>query len=153
MVKILEHDSLDEILAHPLTASVFLYLRVNNRPIGVREIQRALNLGSSSTAYWHLNKLLNKGIVKQLQGSKYIILEPYSKIRKVPMTVVLDHYIFAGKAVPGIFLLLTVLGTTSIAVFVMLLSGWWIQAAFTGFFSLVVTTLLVFHFLRQFIKK
>ncbi len=80
-----DNHSLDELLNHPLTASVFAYLRKSKTPVGVREIQRALNLSNPSTAYWHLNKLHNSGILDHLQGNKYQIKEEFSKIRKVPI--------------------------------------------------------------------
>jgi Fe2+ or Zn2+ uptake regulation protein len=99
--------SFNDIISHPSTTSVFLYLKNQNRPVGVREVQKALNFNNPSTAYWHLNKLRDNGIINQLQNDKYQVHESYQDIKKIPLTVTLDHYILTGKNIPEIVILLT----------------------------------------------
>lgn len=152
MKLISSQQSLDDLLSHPLTASIFAYLRQENRPVGVREVQRALNLSNPSMAYWHLNKLYNNGILNHLPGNKYQIAEDYAKIRKVPLTVVLDYYFLGGKMVPNLVVLILVLIIDSLAVLIMISVGWWLVAALTGFFTLVVVTGLVIRAYFQLTK-
>lgn len=134
----LEKQILDELMSHPLTASIFAYLIQEKRPVGVREVQRKLNLSNPSTAYWHLNKLLNNGILTRLNDNRYEIVEEYSTIRKIPLTVALDYYILGGRLIPSLFLLTIFVSLNIIAVFFFILLGWWPAAAFTGFLTLIV---------------
>ncbi|MFW9997222.1 MAG: hypothetical protein ACFFD4_34580 [Candidatus Odinarchaeota archaeon] len=143
-------DPLDEVLSHPLTASVFVYLRLSDQPVGVREVQRSLNFGSPSTAHGHLKKLHDKGMVEQLQGNRYRLLEPYATVKKIPLKVTLNHYFVGGKVVPGVLLLVTFLVTSSVAVLVLILTESWPQAAFTGFLGLIVTAILITKFYLDF---
>ena len=142
--------SFDDIISHPLTASVFLYLKNQNRPAGVREVQKALNFNSPSTAYWHLNKLRDNGIITQLQDDKYQVQESYQDLKKIPLTVTLDHYILAGKNIPEIIILLTFLISISVAIFLMILFGLWFHAALIGFLSIISTILLILRFYYRF---
>ncbi|MFA5572826.1 MAG: winged-helix domain-containing protein [Candidatus Bathyarchaeia archaeon] len=58
----------------------------NRKPLGVREVQRELNLSSHSVARYHLSKLENEGLVRRKNG-KYavskIFLENAVKINRV----------------------------------------------------------------------
>ncbi|MHA2364408.1 MAG: winged helix-turn-helix domain-containing protein [Candidatus Hodarchaeales archaeon] len=153
MMEMSKDNHLDKILTNPLTTNVFIHLRLQQRPQGVREIQRALKLGSPSSVHWHLNKLTQLGIVEQLQGNKYQVVEPYSSIKKIPLTVSIDHYVIRGKAVPGVFLLFTFLSITIGAIFFMILLNLWLYATFTGFFSLIITLILIIKFYVQVKRK
>lgn len=44
----------------------------SKKPLGVREIQRALNLSSPSVAQYHISKLEHSGLIKKEMGN-YII--------------------------------------------------------------------------------
>lgn len=149
MMSNLEPKSIDELLSNPVTASVFVYLRLQDQPSGVRQVQRALNLGSPSTAHWHLKKLLEQNVIQQLQGSKYKITEAFSKVNKVPLPVVMNHYIVGSRVVPGIFLLLTFLIISTISTFIMIITENFAQSSVTGFFSLIITVLLIFRIYFQ----
>lgn len=45
------------------TLRTYWYVLIKNQDCGVREIQRALNFSSSSTAHYHLEKLVDKGLL------------------------------------------------------------------------------------------
>jgi hypothetical protein len=52
------------------TLRTYWYVLIKNQDCGVREIQRALNFSSSSTAHYHLEKLVDKGLlVKDTYGN------------------------------------------------------------------------------------
>ncbi|MEM4243485.1 MAG: winged helix-turn-helix domain-containing protein [Candidatus Bathyarchaeia archaeon] len=54
------------------TREVYYFLVKASNPVGVREIQRALNLSSVSVVAYHLAKLEEYGLVKQKEGG-YIV--------------------------------------------------------------------------------
>ena len=59
------------------TLEVYRFLLKSNKPVGTRELQRALNLSSPSVATYHLSKLEDAGILKREGGgftvSKYLL--------------------------------------------------------------------------------
>ena len=54
------------------TLEIYRLLLKTNKPLGIREIQRALNLSSPSQAQYHLNKLEEAGLLKRELGN-YVI--------------------------------------------------------------------------------
>ena len=62
---------------------VYRLLLKTNKPLGIREIQRALDLSSPSVAQYHLSKLENVGLLKRENGNYVVnrfISENYVKI-------------------------------------------------------------------------
>ncbi len=57
------------------TLEVYRFLLKSSKPVGTRELQRALDLSSSSVATYHLSKLEDAGLLKREAGgflvSKY----------------------------------------------------------------------------------
>ena len=58
----------DLVFENPITVRVYLYL-MDKDEVGIRETQRALDIGSPSTASWHLNILVEKGIAEKLPSN------------------------------------------------------------------------------------
>jgi DNA-binding transcriptional ArsR family regulator len=54
------------------TLEVYRLLLKKNKPVGVREVQRALNLSSPSVATYHLSKLEDMGLLKK-ESSGYTV--------------------------------------------------------------------------------
>jgi DNA-binding transcriptional ArsR family regulator len=54
------------------TVKVYVMLLKKGEGGGVREVQRALGFKSPSVAYYHLNKLIEMGLVKQDQFGAYV---------------------------------------------------------------------------------
>ena len=140
------NEPLEKLLKNSQTSSIFVFLRTQNKPLGVREIQRGLDLANPSIAHWHLNKLLENNIVRQTTGNKYILNEPYSSIHKIPLSVQMDYYIFKGKIVPDVFFLLSFLSVLSFASILLLLTGNWIASSFIAILGLLVTIISIFKF-------
>jgi predicted DNA-binding transcriptional regulator len=68
-----------------LTLKIYKYILKNDKPVGIREIQRALNLSSPALAFYHVNKLEEAGLVKKhLNGYivDRIILENLIRLRR-----------------------------------------------------------------------
>jgi len=84
----------------------------NGKPIGVRDIQRELNLSSPSVARYHLSKLENAGLVKRQNGNyivSKIFLENTVKIHHVVIPRFLFYAVLAllFYAVLALVLLIT----------------------------------------------
>jgi hypothetical protein len=64
-----------------------------NKPLGIREVQRALELSSPSVAQYHLSKLENLGLVKKERGNyvvNKVVLESCVKISRF----IIPRYLF-----------------------------------------------------------
>jgi predicted DNA-binding transcriptional regulator len=58
------------------TLKIYMYiLRKNNESVGVREVQRELNLSSPTLAKYHLERLVEIGLVSQAQDGSYALLK------------------------------------------------------------------------------
>lgn len=69
-----------------LTLRVYRFILKNDRPVGIREVQRALNLSSPTLALYHINKLEEAGLIrKELEGyvADRIVLENLIRLRRV----------------------------------------------------------------------
>jgi len=80
------------------TLEVYRYLLKSSKPVGIRELQRALNLSSPSVATYHLSKLEDAGLLKR-QGSGYtvdkFVLENSIKISRFLVPRYLFYAVFA----------------------------------------------------------
>ena len=83
------------------TLEVYRFLLKSNKPVGTRELQRALNLSSPSVATYHLSKLEDAGILKREGGgftvSKYL-LENSVKVSRFLIPRYFFYAIFAITA-------------------------------------------------------
>jgi len=65
------------------TLKVYRFIYMQGHPVGVREIQERLGMASPSTAHYHIQKLLEGGLVRE-EGSGYVVdrvfLENFVKI-------------------------------------------------------------------------
>lgn len=69
-----------------LTLRVYRFILKNEKPVGIREVQRALNLSSPTLALYHMNKLEEAGFIrKELGGyvADRIILENFVRLRRI----------------------------------------------------------------------
>ncbi len=55
------------------TLKIYLYMLKQGRPVGVREVQRDLQLSSPSVAFHHIEKMVRLGVVEQDQMGDYVI--------------------------------------------------------------------------------
>jgi DNA-binding Lrp family transcriptional regulator len=69
-----------------LTLKVYRFILKNDKPVGIREVQRALNLSSPTLALYHINKLEEAGLIKkELNGyvADRIILANLVRLRRI----------------------------------------------------------------------
>jgi DNA-binding Lrp family transcriptional regulator len=75
----------DDVL-RGLTLRVYKFVLKNDRPVGIREVQRALDLSSPTLALYHMNKLEEAGFIKkELNGyvADRIVLRNLVRLRRV----------------------------------------------------------------------
>lgn len=69
-----------------LTLKVYKHILQNDRPVGIREVQRGLNLSSPTLALYHMNKLEEAGLIKK-EADGYvadrIVLQNLIRLRRV----------------------------------------------------------------------
>lgn len=120
------------------TLEVYRFLLKSNKPVGTRELQRALNMSSSSVATYHLSKLEDAGLLKREAGgftvSKYM-LENSVKISRF---LVPRYFFYSVFAVAVLVLELTLLRPESLYR--------------EYIYSVVATCLFVFFFCYEAVK-
>jgi predicted DNA-binding transcriptional regulator len=80
-----------------LTLKVYKVVLRSDKPIGIREVQRALNLSSPTLALYHVNKLEEAGLIKkELNGyvADRVILENLVRLRRILIPRNLFYTIF-----------------------------------------------------------
>jgi hypothetical protein len=90
-------DKTEDVL-RGTTLEVYRLLLKKGKPLGTREVQRALNLSSPSLAVYHLAKLEDAGLLKRQNGNYVIdkvILEDTIKISRFLLPRYLFYAIFA----------------------------------------------------------
>jgi hypothetical protein len=57
------------------TWNIYLHILTSGEPVGVREVWRELKLSSPSLAQYHVNRLLELGMITQTSEGKYVANE------------------------------------------------------------------------------
>ena len=122
------------------------FLRFGKKPIGVRELQRALNLSSPSVAFHHLEKLRRLGLLqKKITGDYYLV-------QKVKVGI-LKQFIGLGKLLLPRYLFYAILFTTMLVSYLILynqtLSFHNIVALIFGASSCLILWYETFRILKQ----
>ncbi|MHA2503785.1 MAG: hypothetical protein ACXAE3_13070 [Candidatus Kariarchaeaceae archaeon] len=91
---------MDERLADlkGLRLRIFCYL-LQEGQVGVRQVQRALNLKSASHAAYHLTKLYETDIVNKTPDNRYKLKEEFQQ-KSVKINVMTEYYLLVGKFWP-----------------------------------------------------
>ncbi len=93
-------DEPEEVL-RGTTLEVYRFLLKSSKPVGAREVQRALNLSSPSLATYHLSKLEETGLLKKESVGflvNKIILEDSIRIKRFLIPRFLFYSVFAVLA-------------------------------------------------------
>ncbi len=80
-----------------LTLKVYRFILKNERPVGIREVQRGLDLSSPTLALYHINKLEEAGLIrKEIDGyvADRIILENLIRFRRILLPRNLFYTVF-----------------------------------------------------------
>jgi hypothetical protein len=80
------------------TLLVYIYILKRGQNCGVREIQRALGFSSSSSAYYHLEKLTHSGVLTKDCYGNYKINDE-TKVRFIDRFFVIHRLVFPKQLV------------------------------------------------------
>ncbi|MCW3999993.1 MAG: helix-turn-helix domain-containing protein [Candidatus Bathyarchaeota archaeon] len=91
------------------TLEVYRFLLKSKKPVGTRELQRALDLSSSSVATYHLGKLEEAGLLRRELGGYSVAKYLLENSIKISRFLVPRYLFYAIFAVAALVLELTVL--------------------------------------------
>ena len=104
-------DTRDESrdVLHGLTLRVYKFVLTHDGPVGIREVQRGLELSSPTLALYHINKLEEAGLVrKELDGyvADRVVLENLVRLRSflVPRNLFYTVFFWASLVFLAVFL-------------------------------------------------
>jgi DNA-binding transcriptional ArsR family regulator len=91
------------------TLDVYRFLLKSNKPVGTRELQRALNLSSSSVAVYHLTKLEDAGLLKKELGGYTVNKFLLENSIKISRFLIPRYFFYAIFAIAALAIELTVI--------------------------------------------
>lgn len=113
-----DKEALDGVLSHPTTLRIFIYCLVKKTDVGVREVQKELNIKSTSTVSWHFTKLLDADYVTQLSNNRYELTELGNSIKTLDVVTSTSVHFYRGKFIPDNLFLLVFLVSSLIMIFI-----------------------------------
>ncbi|NWF87295.1 hypothetical protein HXY32_05750 [Candidatus Bathyarchaeota archaeon] len=112
---------------------VYWLLLKNNRPMSVREVQKALHFSSPSVAHHHLEQLRGLGLLQKEVSSGDYVLVSEVKIG------VLRHFVKLGKLLFPRYLFYAVFSTTSYLFYLLvLMQSFTRENLFIAFFGAII---------------
>ncbi len=91
------------------TREVYRFLLKSNKPVGIRELQRALKLSSPSVATYHLNKLEDAGLLKHELGNYTVAKTLLENSIKINRFLIPRYFFYAVFAVSVLLIELTLM--------------------------------------------
>ncbi|MDH5404255.1 MAG: transcriptional regulator [Candidatus Heimdallarchaeota archaeon] len=92
---------------------IFCYLLQQDEAVGVRETQRLFRLKTPSHADYHLQKLLEMGIVEKNSQNRYLLLDKY-RVKSIRINVLSEYIMMLGRFWPKSIYFITYLITSFI---------------------------------------
>lgn len=118
------------------TWNVYLYILTSKEPVGVREVWRELKLSSPSLAQYHMNRLLELGVVTKTREGKYVANEE-KRVEAVRSFVLLY-----GKLIPR----LVFYGALTVGILVVYIIAWPIEWNFRDLTVIAVAVISIVAF-------
>jgi len=91
------------------TLEIYRFLVKTNKPVGIREVQRALNLSSPSVVAYHFSKLEEASLVRREKGDyvvSKVILEHSIRISRF---IIPRHLFYSAFAIAVLIIEITIL--------------------------------------------
>ncbi len=130
--------------------NVYWLLLKNDRPMSVREVQRALHFSSPSVASHHLEQLRTLGLVqKQASDGNYVL------VREVKIGV-LRHFVKFGKVLFPRYFFYAVFSTAFVAVYLFILIQTGVspqERLFVILFSVIVSAIFWYEAVRLWLMR
>jgi hypothetical protein len=89
------------------TLKVYRFIYRQGHPVGIREIQNALKMASSSTAHYHVQKLLARGLVQEKDDGYVVDRVFMNNFMRIRETAIPLQAALAGFLATGLVILLT----------------------------------------------
>jgi hypothetical protein len=118
------------------TWNVYLYILTCREPVGVREVWRQLKLSSPSLAQYHVNRLLELGMIAQTSEGKYVASE------EKRVEALRGFLLLHGKLVPR----LVFYGALIAGILVFYLIAWPVGSNFRDLTVIAVATISMLAF-------
>jgi len=120
------------------TLQVYRFLLKSNKPVGIRELQRALQLSSSSVATYHLSKLEDAGLLKRDDGGYTVSKFLLENSIKISRFLIPRYFFYSIFALAVLILELTIMKPASL------------YREYV--FSVIATAVFVFFFVYETVK-
>ena len=125
-----------EVRLSTVTWNVYLFILTSREPIGVRDIWRRLKLSSPSLAQYHINRLLEFGMIVQTREGKYVASE------EKRIEALRSFVLIYGKLIPR----LVFYGALIAGILVFYLIAWPIEWNFRDLTVIAIAVISMFAF-------
>ena len=126
-----------EVRLSTVTWNVYLFILTSREPVGVRDIWRRLKLSSPSLAQYHINRLLEFGMIVQTREGKYVASE------EKRIEALRSFVLIYGKLIPR----LVFYGALIAGILVFYLIAWPIEWNFRDLTVIAIAVISMFCFL------
>ena len=139
--------SRDEVLSNLTGRTLMIYfVLLNKKTIGVRELQRHLNLSSPSVAKYHLEKLVNLHLIENRSGS-------YHLDKKADLPLLTSWVLIGKKLIPKVIFAAIFLTTLFIGYLLFIYTYWNKDSMFVILFGVIIMIYLWFDVILQLKRK
>ena len=126
-----------EVRLSTVTWNVYLFILTSREPVGVRDIWRRLKLSSPGLAQYHINRLLEFGMIVQTREGKYVASE------EKRIEALRSFVLIYGKLIPR----LVFYGALIAGILVFYLIAWPIEWNFRDLTVIAIAVISMFCFL------
>lgn len=142
-----EKLSRNEVVSKLTGRTLMVYfVLLNKKSIGVRELQRHLNLSSPSVAKYHLEKLVNLHLIENRKGI-------YHLDRKADLPLLTSWVLIGKKLLPKVIFVAIFLTTLFIGYLLFIYTYWNKDSMFVILFGVIIMIYLWFDVILQFKHK
>ena len=139
--------SRNEIISNLTGRTLMVYfVLLNKKSIGVRELQRHLNLSSPSVAKYHLEKLVNLHLIENRKGI-------YHLDKKADLPLLTSWVLIGKKLLPKVIFAAIFLTTLFIGYLIFIYTYWNKDSMFFILFGVIIMIYLWFDVILQFKRK
>ena len=125
-----------EVRLSTVTWNIYLFILTSREPVGVRDIWRRLKLSSPSLAQYHINRLLEFGMIVQTREGKYVASE------EKRIEALRSFVLIYGKLIPR----LVFYGALIAGILVFYLIAWPIEWNFRDLTVIAIAVISMFAF-------
>jgi hypothetical protein len=137
-----------DLFSHPITLQLFMFGIHERKEISLREAQRRLGIKSSSSVHWHINKLVDAGVMKQHSNNRYSVTEIGLQLKSINIPIPSNYLIFNGNLYNSIIFNLAFIFSALFINLILLFINTRLATIFLTFVLLAQTVILYRDFRR-----